>query len=79
MKRVADDELFQPARLQSWFQDGKERYWVVDESQQIAQKRQAHQAAIQDVGEEAASDSEPNADSSDDRENNQDEIDDQII
>jgi hypothetical protein len=30
LKRVADDELFQPVRLQSWFQEGKERYWVVD-------------------------------------------------
>jgi hypothetical protein len=25
-KRVPDDELFQAARLQSWFRDGKERY-----------------------------------------------------
>jgi hypothetical protein len=39
MKRVEDDELFQPARLQSWFQDGKELYWVVDESQQVGQER----------------------------------------
>ena len=78
MKRVADDELFRPARLQSWFQDGKERYWVVDESQQIAQERQAHQATIRDVG-EAASDSEPNADSGSDGEHGQDEIDDQIV
>jgi Orsellinic acid/F9775 biosynthesis cluster protein D len=28
IKRVADDELFQPVKLQSWFRDGKERYWV---------------------------------------------------
>jgi hypothetical protein len=34
MKRAEDDELFQPVRLQTWFRDGKERYWVVDESKQ---------------------------------------------
>jgi hypothetical protein len=33
-KRAAADELFEPVQLQSWFQDGKERYWTVDESQQ---------------------------------------------
>jgi Orsellinic acid/F9775 biosynthesis cluster protein D len=53
MQRVANDELFQPARLQSWFWDGKERYWVVDESQQVAQERRARRAAIGDVGEES--------------------------
>ena len=36
-KGLKDEEVFQAVRLQSWFQDGKERYWVVDESQQIAQ------------------------------------------
>jgi hypothetical protein len=66
MKRVADDELFRPARLQSWFQDGKERYWVVDESQQGAQQRQARRAAIRDVGEEAGSSSNANSSSSED-------------
>lgn len=28
-KRVADDELFQAVRLQSWFGERRERYWVV--------------------------------------------------
>jgi hypothetical protein len=58
LKRVADDELCKPVRLQSWFQDGKERYWVVDESQQITQERQARRATIKDVGEESNSSSE---------------------
>jgi hypothetical protein len=31
-KRIADDEIFDSVRLQSWFQDSRERYWVVDES-----------------------------------------------
>jgi hypothetical protein len=33
-KRVADEDLFHPVKLQSWFKEGKERYWVVDDSQQ---------------------------------------------
>jgi hypothetical protein len=39
LKDVADDELFQLVRMQSWFGEKKERYWVVDESQQIARER----------------------------------------
>jgi hypothetical protein len=31
--RVADHKLFKEVRLQSWFQDNRQRYWVVDESQ----------------------------------------------
>ncbi len=31
-KRADIDELFRPVRLQSWFQDRRQRYWVVDES-----------------------------------------------
>jgi len=30
-KRVRDEEMFTAVRLQSWFREGKERYWVVDE------------------------------------------------
>jgi hypothetical protein len=33
LKRVGDDELFRKVRLQSWFQDHRQRYWVVDESE----------------------------------------------
>lgn len=50
LKDVADDELFQPVRVQSWFGEKKERYWVVDESQQAVQERQARRAAVGDVG-----------------------------
>jgi hypothetical protein len=32
-QRVGDDELFKKVRLQSWFQDHRQRYWVVDESE----------------------------------------------
>ena len=31
-KRVADEDLFNAVRLQSWFGEKRERYWVVDES-----------------------------------------------
>lgn len=50
-KEVADEEMFQVVRLQTWFGKKRERYWVVDESQQAQQERQARRAAIQDVGE----------------------------
>ena len=33
-KRVADEEIFKCARLQSWFGEKRERYWVVDEEHQ---------------------------------------------
>jgi hypothetical protein len=74
-KRVKDEEIFQSVRLQSWFWDGKERYWVVDESQGPPAHRRA---AIGDVG-EASDDSEPNAGSGSDSEGSQDEVDDQIV
>ena len=45
MKRVADEDLFQPARL--------ERYWVVDEGRRVGQERQAQRATIEDAGEES--------------------------
>jgi Orsellinic acid/F9775 biosynthesis cluster protein D len=59
-KGVKDEELFQAARLQSWFRDGKERYWVVDEGPQAARESQARRAATRDVG-ELSDDSEANA------------------
>ena len=50
LKDIADDKLFQLVRMKSWFREGKERYWVVDEGQQ---ERQVHRAPTQDVGEES--------------------------
>jgi len=35
-KRVADEDLFNAVKLQSWFGEKRKRYWVVDESQQPA-------------------------------------------
>src|SRR6202043_2662789 len=32
LKRVVDEELFNHVRLQSWFPESRERYWVVNES-----------------------------------------------
>jgi hypothetical protein len=78
MKRVADNKLFWPVKLQSWFQDGKERYWTVDESQQAQRERQAHRAAIQDAGEES-NNPRASGSSGSDRESGQDKVDDQIV
>jgi hypothetical protein len=51
-KRAVDKDILKVVRLQSWFGEKREQYWVVDESQQIAQERQACQAAIRDIGKE---------------------------
>jgi hypothetical protein len=80
-KRVADEDIFRVVRLQSWFGEKRERYWVVDEGQQDAQERQAHRAAIQDAGEES-DDVERSAgggSGGSDGEQSQDEVDDQIV
>jgi hypothetical protein len=45
-KRVADKDIFKAVQLQSWFEEKRERYWVVDEGQQNQQERQAYKAAI---------------------------------
>jgi Orsellinic acid/F9775 biosynthesis cluster protein D len=82
LKRIADDELFRVVRLQSWFRDGKERYWVVDESKQDEHDRQIRRATIQDVGEESDESEGHDGDSPDDdaeADDSQDEIDDQIV
>jgi Orsellinic acid/F9775 biosynthesis cluster protein D len=82
LKRVADDELFQSVRMQTWFREGKERYWVVDESKQDERDRQIRRATIQDVGEESDESEAHDGDNPDDDDNgddSQDEIDDQII
>jgi hypothetical protein len=64
-KRKADEDICRVVRLQSWFGEKRERYWVVDESQQVAQERRARRATIQDVGEES-DESGPNTGSSSD-------------
>jgi hypothetical protein len=77
LKRIADDELFQPIRMQSWFREGKERYWVVDENVQAEQAQRARRAIVRDAGEESEESEESEAPSN--NEIGQDEIDDQIV
>lgn len=43
MKRIADKDLFDLVKLQSWFWVGRERYWVVDESKQPGQPARIHE------------------------------------
>lgn len=42
-KRIADEDLFDRVRLQSWFWEGKERYWVVDETKEPVPMPQPNQ------------------------------------
>jgi hypothetical protein len=83
LKHVADDKLFQVVRLQSWFRDSKERYWVVDKNKQDKHDRQIRYTTIQDVGEESDKSEAYNSNRPDNDNNNsnnsQDEIDNQII
>ena len=34
-KRVADEDICQVVRSQSWFGERRERYWIVDESRRV--------------------------------------------
>ena len=78
-KRVSDEELFTIVKLQSWFDDRRARYWIVDQSKQYEQERQRRRATTRDVGEETDDSDHNNGDSANDRESDQDDIDDQIV
>jgi hypothetical protein len=73
-QRVADEELYEVVKLQSWFDDRRARYWVVDEAKGQEQECQARRARMRDVGEETSDQS----DDQDDDEN-QEDVDDQIV
>jgi hypothetical protein len=78
-KRVADEDIFQAVQLQSWFGEKRERYWVVDESQQAVQERQARRAAIGDIGEESSSEANTgNSSNSDSESSGEDSQDDSL-
>lgn len=80
-KRVADEDLFHPVKLQSWFKEGKERYWVVDESQQPVQPGQsrASQASQADDSHDDDGDDDGNNDDGSGGDGSQEVIDDQIV
>ena len=77
-KRVPDNELFRSVQLQSWFDDRRARYWIVDQSKQDEQERQRRRARTRDIGEET-DDSDHSGPSTDDSESDQDDVDDQIV
>ena len=68
-KRVRDEELFDPVRLQSWFWKGKERYWVVEESDKPSWPLQS----------EVVSPASHQPDDSQDDSGSQSEVEDQIV
>ena len=49
-RRVADEDLYQVVPLQSWFDDRRAQYWVVDRSKQDEQEPQRRRARTGDVG-----------------------------
>jgi Orsellinic acid/F9775 biosynthesis cluster protein D len=48
-KGLADEDSFDVVRLQSWFRDSRERYWVVDESQQESHDSDSSRTAVATV------------------------------
>ena len=70
-----------PVQLQSWFKEGKERYWVVDESQQPSQPGQSRVSQANQAGEghDDDGDDDSNDDDGDGGDDNQEVIDDQIV
>jgi orsellinic acid/F9775 biosynthesis protein OrsD len=77
-KRDADEDLFESVQLQSWFDDRRARYWIVDQSKQAEQERQRRRARTRDVGEETDDSDHSNA-SANHSESDQDDVDDQIV
>jgi hypothetical protein len=59
--------MYTHVRLQSWFRNGKERYWVVDEPALLIAQPEDH-VIVRDVGEDS-----PEPDDSTDESTNQDE------
>jgi hypothetical protein len=81
-KRVADEDLFIPVRLQSWFGKKRERYWVVDESQQPEPGQDPAQELESRVGSAGAGPSDPpdqDKPGSSDDSDSQEDVDDQIL
>lgn len=80
-KRLADEDLFKPVQIQSWFAQKRARYWTVDLEKQTEQERQTRRTFTRDVGEQSDDDEDDNSDQDipDPNEmNNQDAVDDQI-
>lgn len=77
-QRVADEELYEVVQLQSWFDDRRAQYWIVDQSKQDEQDRQRRRARTRDVGEET-DDSDDSNRNTNDSESDEDDVDDQIV
>lgn len=75
-RRVADEELFELVQLQSWFDDRRARYWVVEQSKadEQEQRRVRH-----DTGGEPNSNGSSNPANANDNESDQGDGDDQIV
>jgi hypothetical protein len=78
-KRAKDEDLFDRVRLQSWFGNGKERYWVVDESKRPVQAGQQGQSASIGGADELDDGDDDGENGSRDDSDGQEEVDDQII
>jgi hypothetical protein len=78
-KRVADEDLFDLVKLQSWFREGKERYWVVDDSKEPVQSGHLGQSVSIGGANELDDGDDDGENGSHDDSNGQEEVDDQIV
>lgn len=76
-KRVPDEDMFEPVKLQCWFGEKRGRFWIVDVEAQEEQQRRQHRAATRDVGEDSDESDESDRDE-DDEESEQEDVDAQI-
>jgi hypothetical protein len=77
-QRVRDEVLFDRVRLQSWFWEGRERYWVVDESKQSGQPGQPSESAGVSQSNQPDDSENDEGDDSQQDSDSQEEVDDQI-
>ena len=50
LQRKKDEELFRPVKVQSYFQDRRERYWVVDDAAEARPATAIAQGVVQGDG-----------------------------
>jgi len=79
-QRAKDEELFRAVRLQSWFQDSRQRYWVVDERGGRGLQEPSGVQVKEEHGKVEIADSQEAVDASQEEadEDSQEEVDDQI-
>jgi len=78
LQRRKDEELFRPVKLQSWFRDRRERYWIVDDAAEARSGTAVAQSVAPDGENLSVGDDSSNEGSGDRSGEDGDEVEDQI-